>query len=750
MRDKLRKISAGICGLAVVAATITVATPAAHAAPTVAPLGVENVVNDSNQQTIIDTFNGINAFRASKGLAPLTFSVPISAISQKWSNTMAETDTFYHNPDFTTGAPEGHASYSEIIAARWDRSGQGLVNQWIDSAPHNAIMSLPDMTTVGIGVAYTDGNYSTPDRYATYGTANLFKYNGVPSNTYTSPADYFAGNPPLETNLSSVLPVEPTFASTTYTIPNVTGVKYVVNGVDKQPGTYDVTESFYNVRAYPVYGHYFPSNAGVTQWGVTYQQPETQTVTVPDPTIDTAKSTFQLHHVFGVEYTVNGVVRRPGIYYSTINVDIKANATAGYVIDPSSRTSWTHDFTPPPPPPAPPAAPEPQSTQVVTPAAPEFDTVVGSYTIPNVTGVIYKLDDVTVVETGTYNGTGIVTITATPAEGYEFSSGAATLWAEDITPHVNTVVAAAPTANSAAGSYTIPSSEGVSYTVNGAQKTAGTYTQYGTFNVVAHALYGYALEGTTTWTLTLKAPAPAAPLLKSGDMIASDSRTGVLWKYGNRYATGRKALFSSGYATVKEHYNVDWNSDGVSDILTQWKSGSMTIRYGTKTGTFSASKVIGNGWQSFDIAVSKFKRTDRYPSIIAKDSIGRLWHYTNAYGTGINGRVLKGSGWKYLTVNLLDWDKDGGMDILAKTTKGSVLLYRTNGYGAFKSEARKAIGGGWTSFQMQSVRDYAGAGTQGILAKDSAGRLYYYGTGRGAWVPRVYKGSDWLPMNVAG
>ncbi|RAM35813.1 hypothetical protein DBZ45_16690 [Arthrobacter globiformis] len=423
-----------VAGIAVAAATIATTAPAAGAAG-FTPSSAENVVHDSNQQTIIDTFNGINAFRASKGLKPLTFSVPISAISQKWSDTMAATDTFSHNPDYVTGAPEGYVAASEIIAARWDRSGQGLVDQWINSAPHNAIMSRPDMTTVGIGVAYTDGNFSTPKRYAAYGTANLFRYNSSPAGTYTSPADYFAGRPPL---------------------------------------------------------------------------------------------------------------------------------------------------------------------------------------------------------------------------------------------------------------------------------------------------------------------------VKPGDLLAIDTRTGVLWDYGNKSATGRKSIFSSGYAPVKEHFNVDWNADGVADILTQWKSGNLSVSFGSNNGTLSAAKVIGQGWGSYDVAVGKFTKTDKYPSIIAKGSDGYLWNYSNLYGTGINGRTLKGSGWNALGVSLLDWDKDGSLDILAKDSAGKLLLYRTDGYGSFKSEARQAIGSGWGSFSVQSIRDYAGAGTQGLIARDASGRLYYYGTGRGAWVPRHYIGAGWLPMNIAG
>jgi D-alanyl-D-alanine carboxypeptidase len=655
---------------------------------------------------------------------------------------MAATDNIYHNPDYVTGTPDGYLRASEIIAARWDRSGQGLVNQWINSPGHNAIMSLPDMTTVGIGVAYTDGVAGvTPNRYSMYGTANLFGYNGTPAGTYASPADYFAGKPPLQNSSASVTPTAPTFGLSTYTIPAVTGVRYTVNGVDRQAGTYNVTETIYNVKAFPLPGYYFPSSVGATQWGITYTPPATKTATVPDPTFNAGSSTFELHSVAGVEYTVNGQVYPAGAYFSVQLVNIQVRATEGYVLDPSRPTSWSHDFsiasaTPPPVP-----APAPK---VVTPAGPAFNAVAGTYTIPTFEGVDYKVNNL-VVRAGVYTGTGTITVTASIKAGYVLAAGAKTSWSGNITKPILNVTTVAPTANTNVGTYTIPAVNGVVYKANNVQKNAGTYTASGTVIVTAEPATGYTLSGTLKWTFTL----PNNPAVKPGDMLAADA-AGVLWNYGNNSSKTRKSVFPSGYATAKKVFATDWNSDGVTDILTQWKSGSLTLAYGSKAGTFSAAKIIGNGWGSYEIAIGKYNKADKYPSIIAKDTAGSLWHYPNLAGTGTNARVLKGSGWKALQVNLIDWDKDGNMDILAKDSAGKLLLYRTDGAGKFKAETRKVIGTGWASLQIQSIRDYAGVGSQGVLAKDAKGGLYYYGTGKGTWVPRIYKGSGWIPMRIAG
>lgn len=719
-----------ITAITVVAAASTFAAPAASAAPIVTT-SASNIVNDSNQQALIDTFNGINAFRATKGLSRLTFSVPISAVSQKWSDTMATTGDFSHNPDFQTGTPEGRLLASEIIAARWDRSGQGLVDQWIGSPPHNAIMSDARMTTMGIGVTFTDG----VARYGTYGTANLFSYNGNPVGTYNSPADYFAGKLPLPGSLISVVPTAPTFDLSTYTIPAVTGVRYTVNGVDREAGTYNVTETFYNVHAYPLPGYYFPESTVSEQWGINYPAPSVSIATVPDPFFNTVESTFMLANVPGAEYLVNGVVWPSGLYYSQKLVNIQVRATAGFVLDPTRPTSWSHDFTPTVTPPAP---------TVVSTEAPLFNATAGTYTIPTTIGVDYKINGV-IVPAGVYNGSGVITVTASPKAGYIFAAGAKTSWSGNITKPLVPVLAAPPTVNTKTGTYTIPVSTGVIYKVANVQKNAGTYAATGVVSITANALPGYLLNGTTTWTLNMM----NTPAVRSGDLLAVDA-AGVLWNYGNNSSKTRKSVFPSGYATAKKVFAVDWNWDGVADILTQWKSGSMTLSYGSNAGTFAAAKATGSGWGSFDLSIGKYKKADKYPSIIAKDTAGNLWHYSNLYGTGINARTLKGAGWKALQVNLLDWDKDGNLDIIAKNSAGSLLLYRTDGLGNFKSEARKVIGTGWGSFQIQSTKDYAGAGTYGFLAKDANGFLYYYGTGTSAWFARVAKGSGWTPMNIAG
>ena len=91
----------------------------ASSAPAAVPVATQSTSTDSlglfqesNRQVLIDTFDRINAFRATKGLKPLKFNVNIATVSQKWSDEMAATGLFAHNGDYVTGAPEGWTSAS--------------------------------------------------------------------------------------------------------------------------------------------------------------------------------------------------------------------------------------------------------------------------------------------------------------------------------------------------------------------------------------------------------------------------------------------------------------------------------------------------------------------------------------------------------------------------------------------------------------------------------------------------------------
>jgi hypothetical protein len=140
----------------------------------------------------------------------------------------------------------------------------------------------------------------------------------------------------------------------------------------------------------------------------------------------------------------------------------------------------------------------------------EDGTAADTYTIPPIEVVEYLIDG-EVVATGTYAGTGTVTVTARAAQpGYVLADGATTSWTMTFatTPQQVTPVAVifADEDGTAVDTYTIPNTEGVDYLVNGAVTAPGTYpgTGTGTVTVTAQAKtdYVFADGADTRWSNT--------------------------------------------------------------------------------------------------------------------------------------------------------------------------------------------------------------------------------------------------------
>ena len=121
---------------------------------------------------------------------------------------------------------------------------------------------------------------------------------------------------------------------------------------------------------------------------------------------------------------------------------------------------------------------------------------------------------------------------AGPSDGWWFDNGG-----------VESVTAPAPIFTdkdgTASDTYTIPAATGVQYRVGGAVKAAGTYPGSGSITVTAHALSGYVLTGTASWSFTFStatAPVtvtPTAPTASdTADTYTIPSMTGVEYLVG--------------------------------------------------------------------------------------------------------------------------------------------------------------------------------------------------------------------------
>lgn len=284
------------------------------------------------------------------------------------------------------------------------------------------------------------------------------------------------------------------------------------------------------------------------------------------------------------------------------------------------------------------------------------------------------------------------------------------------------------------------------YNTNHAWQTGQTFTTYAGTKVKINHL------GETTASVTITAPSVAtsggASIANQSNVVAVDS-AGVLWNYGN--VNSPRVRIGAGWHVFQEIHVTDWNSDGIADILGQHKDGSLYLYKGYSAGGFEKTK-IGNGWGNYETVVGKWKTTDKHPSLIARHkTTGELFNYPNPSGAAFGSRAKIGSGWHIFNdLTMVDWDKDGKEDILARSSNGEMKLYRANGAGGFVSESRKVIGRGWNVMTTATgVDNFRGSGNKGVIAKDTSGRLFYYGTGNGTWHSRIQIGNGWTPYNVA-
>lgn len=614
----------------------------AHATPSVPneSMQVAQVADPAATQKA-ELLKRINDYRATKGLKALTLNSSLGTVAQAWTAKTADEGGFKHNLNFSAEIPVNWVYAAEIIGAA--ETPEEIFLGWKNSYEHNEVLISPKATEIGFGYAYqakATGEY--PGMY--YASAIAADYSGKLDNI-------------------SVAATAPTFDLRTYTIPNAIGVQYQVNGVNVEKGTYTGNGNV-NVTAVAKTGF---TLLGTAAWSKYY---EGIVVIDPSPSVKIVipkNVTFTDTHYFipetvGVEYKVNGAVKRTGTFLGTGTVTVTASALTGYTL--GGTSSWTNTFLIP-----------------VTPNAPAF-----------------------------------------------------------LDTH-----------------FFVPVTEGVQYKVNGVVKPAGKYTTPGTYTVTASATAGYRLQGTSTWTGTvLKAPQPQPqpdpiptptpgenPSIKSASDVVTIDPSGNLWNYTN-LQSGRTQI-GHGWQGFSDIHLVDWNQDGYTDIIGKDNAGNLYFYKSIPAGGFQKIQ-IGHGWQGYSIDIAKWDNRSAYPSIIAMNAAnGNLYNYKNGAGSGITSVAHIGSGWNGFDINILDWDKDGALDVVAKNPAGQLMLYRSNGTGSFKGENREAIGSGWNIFNSISVvKNMGGNGTSGLLARNTAtGALMYYQANTKTWSSTRQVGSGW-------
>ena len=142
---------------------------------------------------------------------------------------------------------------------------------------------------------------------------------------------------------------------------------------------------------------------------------------------------------------------------------------------------------------------------------------------------------------------------------------------------------------------------------------------------------------------------------------------------------------------------------------------------------------------------------DAKPDVLAVHPDGRLLMYrTNGAGAFVPGAgVAIGSGWSGFTAVLApgDFSGDGKPDLLARTSAGALLMYRGDGDGGFLTGAGEQVGSGWQPFTaLLTPGDFSGDGKPDLLARTAEGALLLYrGNGTGGFLTSSGEqvGSGW-------
>ncbi|MEE6283178.1 ThuA domain-containing protein [Georgenia sp. MJ170] len=287
------------------------------------------------------------------------------------------------------------------------------------------------------GETWTEFESLTNAAVASSGRVGLFALGAASTASPTATFDYFRVVGDDEPVLVEVTPAEVTFTDEagteddSYTIPEVEGVEYVVDGdvvaADTYPGTGTVTVTARALDGFVLaegataeWTHEFSTDSG---------EPVLVEVTPAEVTFDeqdgTEGDSYTIPEVEGVEYVVDGDVVAADTYPGTGTVTVTARALDGFVLAEGATAEWSHEFSA--------EGGEPVLVEV-TPAEVTFDEQDGtegdSYTIPEVEGVEYVVDG-DVVAADTYPGTGTVTVTARALDGFVLAEGATAEWTHE-------------------------------------------------------------------------------------------------------------------------------------------------------------------------------------------------------------------------------------------------------------------------------------------------------------------------------
>lgn len=135
--------------------------------------------------------------------------------------------------------------------------------------------------------------------------------------------------------------------------------------------------------------------------------------------------------------------------------------------------------------------------------------------------------------------------------------------------------------------------------------------------------------------------------------------------------------------------------------------------------------------------------------IVTADAAGLLWDYP-ATGAGVVGTPRQiGAGWKGLrSINVIDWNNDGTLDIIAQWNSGALTFYKGNSTGGFAS-AITLGSSGWGGYQLSIGYWLTNSNYPQILSRSDSGELRLWRNTSGSSLDGgTGIGSGWAGLNM--
>ncbi len=195
---------------------------------------------------------------------------------------------------------------------------------------------------------------------------------------------------------------------------------------------------------------------------------------------------------------------------------------------------------------------------------------------------------------------------------------------------------------------------------------------------------------------------------------------------------GRGIAIGAGLGAYTHVVNAgDWNGDGYQDVIARTTGERLLLLRGTSTGALAAGVDIGLVSNHRSITSIGDVNGDRYPDLVVINTAGNLYL---VYGNGRTGyasfrKLASGWGARDWLRSPGDFNGDRRSDLI---TKVGDTLYLHRGT-ATNFAAPVILGTGWNSLAaITSIGDYDGDGRADLIARTTAGSLRLYrGDGQG-------------------